>query len=116
LIAILAGLGAAIAFAVSLLASTVSSRRIGAGSAVGWVLLVGFPIAAVAALADTTGLTGAAAPWLLVPGLGNVIGLGCEYAALRIGRVSVVAPLTSCEGAVESLLSIVAGARLTGGL
>ena len=116
MIPILAGLGAAVAFAASVLASTVSSRRIGAGSTVGWVLLIGFPIAALAALADTTGLTSAAAPWLLVAGLGNVIGLSCEYAALRIGRVSVVAPLTSAEGAVASLMSIVAGARFTVGL
>jgi uncharacterized membrane protein len=72
------------------------------------VLLIGFPIAAVAAAADTTGLTAAAIPWLVIAGLGNVIGLGCEYAALRIGRVSVVAPLTSSEGAVASLLSIMA--------
>jgi drug/metabolite transporter (DMT)-like permease len=114
LIAILAGLGAAAAFAASVLASTVASRRIGAGSTVGWVLLIGFPIAAVAALADTTGLTAAALAWLLVAGLGNVIGLGCAYAALRIGRVSVVAPLVSSEGAVASLLSILAGARFTG--
>lgn len=114
MIAILAGLGAAAAFAASVLASTISSRSIGAGSTVGWVLLIGFPIALVAALADTTGLTAAAAPWLLVAGLGNVTGLGCAYTALRIGRVSVVAPITSAEGAVASLLSIVAGARLTG--
>ena len=113
MIAILAGLGAAVAFAASVLASTVSSRRIGAGSTVGWVLLIGFPIAAVAALADTTGLTAAAIPWLVIAGLGNVIGLGCEYAALRIGRVSVVAPLTSAEGAVASLLSVMAGARFS---
>jgi drug/metabolite transporter (DMT)-like permease len=113
LIAILAGLGAAVAFAASVLASTVSSRRIGAGSTVGWVLLIGFPIAAVAAAADTTGLTAAAIPWLVIAGLGNVVGLGFEYAALRIGRVSVVAPLTSSEGAVASLLSIMAGARFT---
>jgi drug/metabolite transporter (DMT)-like permease len=114
LIPIVAGLGAAAAFAASVLASTVSSRRIGAGSTVGWVLLIGFPIAAVAALADTTGLTAAAVPWLLVAGLGNVIGLGCAYEALRIGRVSVVAPLVSSEGAVAALMSIVAGARFTG--
>lgn len=113
MIAILAGLGAAVAWAASVLASTVSSRRIGAGSTVGWVLLIGFPIAAVAALADTTGLTAAAIPWLVIAGLGNVIGLGCEYAALRIGRVSVVAPLTSFEGAMASLLSVMAGARFS---
>src|SRR4029079_13031133 len=69
--------------------------------------------ATVAAAADTTGLTAVAIPWLVIAGLGNVVGLGFEYAALRIGRVSVVAPLTSSEGAVASLLSIMAGARFT---
>jgi drug/metabolite transporter (DMT)-like permease len=116
LIAVLAGLAAAVAFAASTLASTRSTRQIGAASTVGWVMLVGFPIAAVAAASDTTGLTSDAVPWLLLAGLGNVIGLGFEYAALRIGRVGVVAPLASTEGAVAALVSIVAGAPVGGGL
>jgi drug/metabolite transporter (DMT)-like permease len=116
LIAILSGLGAATVFAASVLAATVATRRIGPGSTVAWVMLVGLPIAVVAAAADTTGLSPSAYPWLAAAGMGNVIGLGFEYAALRIGRVGVVAPLTSTEGAVAALLSIAGGTPLTGGL
>jgi drug/metabolite transporter (DMT)-like permease len=116
MLAILGGLGAAVAFAAATLASTRSSRLIGAASTVAWVMLVGLPFAAVGALLDVRGLTPSAYPWLLMAGLGNVIGLGVEYAALRIGRVGVVAPLVATEGAIAALISIIVGAPLVAGL
>jgi drug/metabolite transporter (DMT)-like permease len=112
-IAIVSGLIAALAFAASLLAATFAARRIGAGSTVALVMLLGFPIALLAALSDTTGLGGASYGWLAIAGIGNVVGLGLEYAALRVGRVGVVAPLASTEGGVAALLSIAAGAPFT---
>jgi len=114
--AILGGLGAAVAFAASTLASTRSSRLIGAASTVAWVMLVGLPFAAAGALLDLSGLTPRAYPWLLMAGLGNVIGLGVEYAALRVGRVGVVAPLVATEGAIAALISVIVGAPLVAGL
>lgn len=116
MIAIVSGLAAAMVFAASVLAATIATRRIGPGPTVAWVMLIGFPIALLAALSDTTGLSAASYLWLAIAGLGNVVGLGFEYVALRIGRVGVVAPLTSTEGAVASLLSIAAGAPFTWGL
>ena len=116
MLAILGGLGAAVAFAASTLASTRSSRLIGAASTVAWVMLVGLPLAAAVALLDTRGLSPAAYPWLATAGLGNVLGLGAEYAALRIGRVGVVAPLVATEGAIAAIISIIVGAPLVAGL
>src|SRR6266567_5749115 len=113
---ILGGLGAAVAFAASTLASTRSSRLIGATSTVAWVMLVGLPVATVPALLDVRGLTPVAYPWLLLSGIGNLLGLAGEYAALRVGRVGVVAPLVATEGAIAAIISVVAGAPLVAGL
>jgi drug/metabolite transporter (DMT)-like permease len=116
MLAILGGLGAAVAFAASTLASTRSSRLIGATSTVAWVMLVGLPVATVPALLDVRGLTPVAYPWLLLSAIGNVLGLAGEYAALRVGRVGVVAPLVATEGAIAAIISVVAGAPLVAGL
>jgi drug/metabolite transporter (DMT)-like permease len=116
MLALVGGLGAALVFGVSTLASTRASRLIGAGSTVAWVMLVGLPLAVGAAAFDTTGVTLASLPWLLTAGLSNVLGLGLAYSAVRMGRVGVVAPLVSTEGAIAALVSIVAGGSVSGGL
>src|SRR5947208_2756621 len=54
-----------------------------------------------------------ALPWLAIAGLGNVAGLVLTYRALRIGPVSVVAPLVSMEGAVAALLSLATGSSMS---
>ena len=116
MLALLGGASAALAFAVSTLASTRASRLIGAFPTTGWVTLVGFPIAVAAALFDSRGVSADALPWLVTAGFGNVIGLLLAYTALRIGQVSVVAPIVSAEGAIAALLSVVAGKPLSAGL
>jgi drug/metabolite transporter (DMT)-like permease len=113
MLAVVAGLGAATAFAASTLASTRSSRLIGALPTVGWVTAVGLPLALVAAAVDRTGLSLAALPWLTIAGFGNVAGLVLAYRALRVGPVALVAPLVSTEGAVAALISIASGNGVT---
>ena len=66
MLAVVAGLGAAIAWAASTLASTRSSRLIGAASTVGWVTAVGMPVAVAAAVADRAGVSVATLPWLAI--------------------------------------------------
>ncbi len=52
--------------------------------------------------------------WAVVAGVGSSVGLLLMYQALRIGKVGVVAPITSTEGAIAALLSVVAlGEQLT---
>ena len=49
---------------------------------------------------------------MLVSGLGNVAGLFLEYSALRRGKVGIVTPVTSTEGAIAAVLAVAAGEAL----
>jgi drug/metabolite transporter (DMT)-like permease len=113
-LAILGGLGAAAAWAVSTLCSSRSSRLIEPIAVVAWVMLVGLVITAPLAAASgvPTNLHGSALAWLTLAGAGNVAGLIATYSALRIGQVSLVAPLVSTEGAIAAIISVLAGQTL----
>src|SRR4051794_9135555 len=101
MVAILGGLGAALAFASSTLCSSRSSRLIGAGPALAWVAIVGLVITLpAAALATRPPIDAAAGAWLGLAGAGNAAGLLLTYLALRTGKVGVVAPIVSAEGAI----------------
>jgi drug/metabolite transporter (DMT)-like permease len=113
-LAILGGVGAATAWAISILCSSRSSRLIDPMAVVAWVMLVGLvivaPLAAVAGVPAR--LHGSALVWLILSGAGNVAGLVINYFALRIGQVSLVAPIVSTEGAIAAVISVIAGASL----
>jgi drug/metabolite transporter (DMT)-like permease len=113
-IALLGGLGAALAWGTGTLCSARSSRLIGATSVVAWVMLVGLlaNLAVVAAGPRPTSLGLSVVAWMLVSGLGNVVGLLLEYSALRRGKVGLVTPVASTEGAVAAMLAVVAGEAL----
>jgi drug/metabolite transporter (DMT)-like permease len=117
-IAILGGLGAAAAWALSTLCSSRSSRLIDPASVVAWMMLVGLlitvPLAAASGVPARLGPGSAA--WLVASGLGNVVGLVLTYRALRIGQVSLVAPLVSTEGAVAAVIALIAGEPLAAGV
>ena len=49
---------------------------------------------------------------MLTSGLGNVVGLILEYTALRLGKVGLVTPVTSTEGAIAAVLAVIAGEAL----
>jgi drug/metabolite transporter (DMT)-like permease len=114
MIAILGGLGAAAAWALSTLCSSRSSRIIDPFSVVAWVMLVGLLIGGPLAAADgvPSRLDGAPGLWLALSGVGNVAGLMVTYAALRIGQVSLVAPVVSTEGAIAAAIAVVTGERV----
>jgi drug/metabolite transporter (DMT)-like permease len=107
-VAILAGLAAAACWTVTTLAASRASRSVGAIRALAWVMLIGFAVVVPFALWSTRP-AGTARWWLLVAGVGNVLGLLLEYQAVRIGKVGVVAPIASTEGAVTAVIAIVAG-------
>ena len=54
--------------------------------------------------------------WLAVSGVGNVAGLALVYAAVRRGKVGVVAPITSTEGAVAAVIAIALGEEISAGV
>jgi drug/metabolite transporter (DMT)-like permease len=118
MIAILGGLGAAAAWAISTLCSSRSSRMIEPRSVVAGVMLVGLVITApIAALQGIPSqLDASSGAWLVLSGAGNVVGLVLTYHALRIGQVVLVAPLVSTEGAIAAVLALVAGETLAQGV
>jgi drug/metabolite transporter (DMT)-like permease len=113
-IAILGGFGAALMWATTTLCSSRASRLIGAERVLAWVMLIGLvvvgPVAAWHGV--PSGLDWRAAGYLLVSGLGNVVGLLLTYRAYRIGKVGLIAPIASTEGAVAALIAVAAGEHL----
>lgn len=102
------------AWGAGTLCSARSSRIIGAASVVAWVMLIGLVAnLAVIAVGPAPGSLGATdVAWMLIAGLGNVAGLILEYSALRRGKVGIVTPVTSTEGAIAAVLAVVAGEAL----
>jgi drug/metabolite transporter (DMT)-like permease len=84
---------------------------IGAPSVLAWVMLVGFLVAAPLAAKDgiPPGLGAPELGWLVVAGVATVVGLLLIYGALRVGQVSIVAPIASTEGAIAAVLAIATG-------
>ncbi len=115
MIAILGGFGAAVLWAAANLASSRSSRIIGASSTVAWMMLVGLVVATPFAVASgpLPTITPTLALWLTASGVGGVIGLLLVYRGLRIGQVGVVLALASTEGAIAAVFAVVAGESLT---
>jgi len=117
MVAVLGGLGAAACWATATLCASRSTRLIGAWSVLAWVMLVGFvvtaPLVLAAGVPDALGAHELG--WVALSGAGNVGGLLFAYKALRVGKVSIVAPITSTEGAIAAVLAIVAGETLGAG-
>ena len=116
MIAVLGGLGAAVCWAGAALSAARASRLIGARNVLAWVMLVGFVVVAPLTLAaGLPDLDGRELGWIALSGAGNVAGLLCSYEAMRLGRVSVVAPITSTEGAIAAVLAVATGEALGAG-
>lgn len=113
-IAVLGGIIAAFSWASATLCSTRSSRMIGASSVLAWVMLVGVAAALVPALLSRP--TGTLEPLALVlavvQGGCYVGGLFLAYSALRRGRVGIVAPILSTEGALAAVVAVALGEPL----
>lgn len=114
MLAIIGGLGAAVAWTATMLAAARGSRLIDPRSLLATVMTVGLVITLPAAFASGTPHIGArSGVWLAVSGLGNVLGLLLNYSALRIGKVGMVAPITSTEGAVAAVIAVFSGESLS---
>jgi drug/metabolite transporter (DMT)-like permease len=111
MLAIVGGLGAALVFATVTLCNSRSSRMIGPSHLLAWVMLIGLAIVAPLVVLEGVpdGLDAESGAWLAVAGVGNVVGLLLAYAALRIGKVGIVAPVIATQGAVAAVLAVVAG-------
>lgn len=116
-VAIVGGLGAAVAWAVTILCATRATRIIDSASVLGGVMLTGLcivvPWGLLQGVPDELGAGTAA--WLLLGGFGNLLGLLLSYSALRTGSVGIIAPIISTEGAVAAILAVLAGEVLGAG-
>ena len=117
MVAILGGLGAAVAFAVTTLTASRATRMIGAPSVLAWVLFTGFCIVVPWAALEgrPEGLDEDSVAFLVLSGAGNVVGLLLAYSALRVGKVGIVAPIISTEGAIAAVIAVLAGEHIAEG-
>jgi len=117
MVAILGGLGAAVAFAVTTLTASRATRMIGAPSVLAWVLFTGFCIVVPWAALEgrPEGLDEDSVAFLVLSGAGNVVGLLLAYSALRVGKVGIVAPIVSTEGAIAAVIAVLAGEHIAEG-
>lgn len=117
MLAVVGGLGAAVAFTVTTLCASRSSRMLGSASVLAWVMLTGLVVVTpFAAVAGRPKLDDESLALLTVSGLGNVIGLLFVYSALRLGKVGIVAPIASTEGAVAAVIAVIAGEQIQEGM
>ena len=116
MIAVVGGLGAAFAWATTAICATRATRLIGGPSVLAWVMLTGLVVTLPwAALQGRPDVDTAATRWLIVAGVGNCAGLLLAYSGLKIGKVGVVAPILSTEGAIAALIAVAAGEQLAPG-
>jgi drug/metabolite transporter (DMT)-like permease len=116
-LAILGGIGAALAWTATTLCAARATRDVDAWSLLATVMTVGLVVALPPALISgvPSNLDRRSIGWLIAAGCANVGGLLLTYAALSIGKVGVVAPITSTEGGVAAVLAVLAGEQLGAG-
>jgi drug/metabolite transporter (DMT)-like permease len=117
MIPILGGLGAALAFTVSVLASVRASRLVGAPSTLAGAMAIGLVVALPFALfaSPAPDLGGQTLPWAALSGIGNVAGLLLTFSAYRIGAVGIIVTIASTEGAIAAIIAVLAGEALAPG-
>jgi drug/metabolite transporter (DMT)-like permease len=110
-IPIIFGLATAALWAATLLGSARSSRLIGSWSTLAWVMVVGLILVVPLVLftAGPVAFSGTDIFHLVVAGIANSAGLLLVYAALTRGKVGVVGPIVSTEGAIGATLAVVLG-------
>ena len=115
--AILGGLGAAAAWTVSTLSTSRSSKLVPPSSVLATVMLIGTILTAPFALSSGVpeGLDAETLAWIVASGLGNIVGLLLAYTSLRVGKVGVVAPIASTQGAVAAVIAVLAGETIAPG-
>lgn len=115
MIAVLGGLGAALAFGISTLAYSRATRMLSPFVVLAWVMLVGSAILAPAVLLFGLPVTfeGDTILWLALVGVGNTVGLVLEFLAFRRGQVGIVATIASTEGAIAAVFAVLAGEPLS---
>lgn len=110
MLSVVLGLLTASFFASTSLITSRSVKIIGSASSLAWTMLVGLLITTPFVIASgVPSNLGASAPWMVMAGLGNVLGILLAGFALRVGKVGVVAPILATGGAISALISALLG-------
>jgi drug/metabolite transporter (DMT)-like permease len=111
MIAVVGGLGAALAWALATLAAARASRVLGPWSTTALVVFIGLLVTLplVALQAPSEPISQEDLLWLMVAGLGYAIGMIFNYTALAGGKVPVTAPIVSTEGSIAAALAVLTG-------
>jgi drug/metabolite transporter (DMT)-like permease len=114
MLAIVAALGAALAWGISAACDNRSTRMIGSLQALAWVQLIG--LGQVLPFAVWEGVPSLpsqrACAWIVVGAIGCSVGLTLAYAAIGRGAVSVVTPVMAVDGALAALASVALGEHI----
>src|SRR5262245_39352639 len=83
----------------------------------GWVMLIGAVVSAPFALASGVpdGQGAEQDGLLVVTAIGNTTGALLVYSSLKHGKVGVVAPITSAQGAAAPVIAVLAGEQIATG-
>ena len=84
---------------------------LGSRVVIAWVMVIGVIVGMPLAVASPapSEITPMAAGLLLLTGICYAVGLNLTYAALTLGKVSVVAPIVATEGGVAALIAVALG-------
>ena len=115
--AILGGLGAAGAWALTTMCYSRAGRELPSASVIALAMVVGLLAIAPAAAATSIpeDLDSETVVLLVLAGAANLIGLLFVVTALRAGKVGIVAPIVSTEGAIAAVLAVAAGESVAPG-
>lgn len=113
LIGTLLAVASALAWGSSAVSAARASRRIGGVSTILWVYALGIVLIGPVALAHGLPHVGRAVwLWTLVTVLCALGGLACVYAGMGYGKVGLVTAISSMQGAVAVVYSLIGGASL----
>lgn len=109
---------AALMWGLGALISVRQVRELGPGGSLLWMMTLGLlAVSPLLAVVDVPDVSTSAWVYGALAGVGYVVGTGCWFGAVRRGRVSLVTPIVSTDGAVAAVISIAAfGESVTGGV
>lgn len=112
--AVVGGIVASVCFAVSSLCASVATREVGPATTLAGVMAFGLILVLppTVLLGDAGQLSVGTIALMGVIGATNVIGLRIEYRALRRGKVGVVVPIVSTDGAIAAVIAVLVGLQL----
>ena len=112
---VVGGAIAALSWGLSSLAASRSGRLIGATVVVAWVMLIGLVLAIPLVLQEglPAEITFRQGCFWTLSSVGSVVALLLDYRALRVGRVAIVQPIVSCEGAAAAIFGVAYGEPLS---